>query len=175
MKIASRIATAVVLSLSVGLVACSSDDDSSDPTSETQEKSIIETAQAAGSFTTLVAAIDAAGLVDTLNGPGPFTVFAPTDAAFEKLPAGTVETLLKPENKQALTDILTYHVVSGDVRADQVVTLDAANTVNGASVSIKVMDGAVYLNDSIKVVQTDIVAKNGVIHVIDAVMLPPEG
>ncbi|GMV17249.1 MAG: osteoblast specific factor 2-related protein [Polyangiaceae bacterium] len=175
MKIASRFATALVIALGVGVAGCGSDDDSSEPSNQQQQKSIIETAQAAGSFTTLVTAVEAAGLVETLSGPGPFTVFAPTDDAFAKLPAGTVDTLLKPENKQALADILTYHVVSGDVRADTVVTLSSAKTVNGADVSIKVMDGSVILNDSVKVVQTDIVATNGVIHVLDAVLLPPEG
>ncbi|MCC6903946.1 MAG: fasciclin domain-containing protein [Polyangiaceae bacterium] len=176
MKNASRFATAFVIALGVGVAGCGSDDDSSEPsTQQQQQKSIIETAQAAGSFTTLVAAVEAAGLVDTLSGPGPFTVFAPTDAAFAKLPAGTVDTLLKPENKQALADILTYHVVSGDVRAETVITLNSATTVNGASVTIKVMDGSVILNDTVKVVQTDIVATNGVIHVLDAVLLPPEG
>lgn len=138
MKITSRFATALVIALGVGVAGCGSDDDSSEPSNQQQQKSIIETAQAAGSFTTLVTAVEAAGLVETLSGPGPFTVFAPTDDAFAKLPAGTVDTLLKPENKQALADILTYHVVSGDVRADTVVTLSSAKTVNGADVSIKV-------------------------------------
>ncbi|MBK7579677.1 MAG: fasciclin domain-containing protein [Myxococcales bacterium] len=175
MKIASRFASALVIALGVGVFGCGSDDDSSNPSNQTQQNSIIQTAQAAGSFKTLVAAVEAASLVETLSGPGPFTVFAPTDEAFAKLPAGTIDTLLKPENKQALADILTYHVVSGDVRAESVVTLSAAKTVNGAEVSIKIVDGAVILNDSVKVVQTDIVASNGVIHVIDAVLLPPEG
>jgi len=109
--------------------------------------------------------------VDTLKGEGPFTVFAPTDAAFEKLPAGTVEDLLKPENKAKLTAILTYHVVPGAVMASKVVTLDSAKTVNGQSVSIKVNDGTVMV-DNAKVVKADIEATNGVIHVIDSVILP---
>jgi uncharacterized surface protein with fasciclin (FAS1) repeats len=176
MNIASRFASALVITLGVGLAGCGSDDDgSSDPAGQNQQKSILETAEAAGNFKTLAAAVSAAGLVETLNGPGPFTVFAPTDEAFAALPAGTLETLLKPENKQALTDILTYHVVSGDVRAETVITLNSAMTVNGADVTIKVQDGKVILNDTVNVIQTDIVATNGVIHVIDAVLLPPAG
>ena len=132
---------------------------------------IIETAVEAGSFTTLAAALKAAGLIEVLQGDGPFTVFAPTDEAFAKLPAGTVETLLKPENKAQLIEILTYHVVSGKVKAEQVVTLESAKTVEGSNVSIKVKDGVVYV-DSAKVVQADVDASNGVIHVIDSVILP---
>ncbi len=109
-----------------------------------EKKNIVETAVAAGSFNTLAAALQAADLVDTLSGEGPFTVFAPTDEAFAKLPAGTVESLLKPENKDQLIAVLTYHVVSGSVTSDQVVTLDSAATVNGASVSISTNDGAVH-------------------------------
>jgi transforming growth factor-beta-induced protein len=133
---------------------------------------IVDTAVAAGSFNTLVAAVQAAGLVDTLKGPGPFTVFAPNDAAFAKLPAGTVDNLLKPENKQQLIDILTYHVVPGRVLAADVVNLTSAKTVNGAEVQITVSGGAVKVNDS-NVIATDVLASNGVIHVIDAVLLPP--
>ena len=133
---------------------------------------IVDTAIAAGSFETLVAAIKAAGLVDTLKGDGPFTVFAPTDEAFAALPEGTVETLLQPENREQLVGILTYHVVSGDVRAEQVVTMDSAPTVQGASVSIDAADGAVRINDA-TVIQADIAASNGVIHVIDTVLMPP--
>ena len=136
-------------------------------------KDIVDTAAADGRFTTLVAAVEAAGLVDTLKGEGPFTVFAPTDAAFAKLPSGTLETLLKPENKQALADILTYHVVAGKVYAGAVVTLSEATTVLGEKVAIKVVDGKVYLNDA-QVIITDILCSNGVIHVIDAVILPPQ-
>lgn len=135
-------------------------------------KDIVDTAVAAGDFTTLAAALGAAGLVETLKGPGPFTVFAPTDAAFAKLPAGTVETLLKPENKDQLTAILTYHVVPGAVMAADVVTLTGAKTVNGADVAIKVDGGTVMVNEA-TVTATDIVATNGVIHVIDTVLLPP--
>jgi len=133
---------------------------------------IVETALADGRFTTLAAALTAAGLVDTLKGEGPFTVFAPTDDAFAKLPAGTIDNLLKPENKQALTDILLYHVVSGNVMAADVVNLTSAPTVLGKDIKITVKDGKVFLNDTIQVIITDIEASNGVIHVIDAVLLP---
>ena len=134
-------------------------------------KNIVDTAVAAGSFKTLAAALQAADLVDTLKGKGPFTVFAPTDAAFAKLPAGTVESLLKPENKEKLRAILTYHVVSGSVRAAKVVKMTSAKTVNGQSLSIKAGQNGVTV-DNANVVQTDILASNGVIHVIDTVLLP---
>jgi uncharacterized surface protein with fasciclin (FAS1) repeats len=130
---------------------------------------IVETAVAAGSFKTLAAALGAADLIDALKGEGPFTVFAPTDEAFAKLPAGTVEALLK--DKKKLAAILTYHVVAGKVMAADVVKLSSAKTLNGQSVSIKVMDGKVMLNNA-NVVKTDIKATNGVIHVIDTVILP---
>jgi len=133
---------------------------------------IVDTAVAAGSFKTLAAALTAAGLVDALKGEGPFTVFAPTDEAFAKLPEGTVETLLKPENKEMLTDILTYHVVAGDVRAEAAVKLTSATALNGKTLKLEVKDGVLHLNES-KVTAADIVATNGVIHVIDAVLLPP--
>ena len=133
---------------------------------------IVDTAVGAGSFKTLVAAVQAAGLVETLKGKGPFTVFAPTDAAFAKLPAGTVETLLKPENKAQLIAILTYHVVAGKVMAADVVKLTGAKTVQGSSVKIKVEDGKVKV-DGATVVSADIETTNGVIHVIDSVILPP--
>ncbi len=132
---------------------------------------IVDTAIEDGRFTTLAAALGAADLVETLKGEGPFTVFAPTDDAFAKLPAGTVESLLLPENKQKLTDILLYHVVSGKVMAADVVTLSEAETVLGQNVTITVKDGKVYINDS-EVIITDIMTSNGVIHVIDAVLLP---
>jgi transforming growth factor-beta-induced protein len=135
------------------------------------KKDIVDTAVAAGSFTTLAAALQAADLVDTLKGAGPFTVFAPTDAAFAKLPAGTVESLLKPENKAKLQAILTYHVVPGSVSSSQVVKLKSAKTVNGQSVSIKAANGAVRI-DGASVVKADIQTSNGVIHVIDTVILP---
>ncbi len=132
---------------------------------------IVETATAAGSFKTLLTAATAAGLVDTLKGAGPFTVFAPTDDAFAALPAGTLDGLLK--DPEALKKILLYHVVSGKVMADQVVGMTSADTVEGQPIKITVKDGTVYLNDTVKVVTTDIPASNGVIHVIDAVLLPP--
>ena len=132
-------------------------------------RDIVETAVAAGSFKTLVAAVQAAGLVETLKGKGPFTVFAPTDEAFAKLPPGTLEALLK--DKAKLTAILTYHVVPGDVRAAQAMKLTSAKTVNGQSLKVMTKDGAVMI-DNAKVVKADIVAKNGVIHVIDTVVLP---
>jgi uncharacterized surface protein with fasciclin (FAS1) repeats len=138
------------------------------------DKDIVDTAVAAGQFETLAAALGAAGLVDTLKGPGPFTVFAPTDAAFAKLPTGTVETLLKPENKDQLTAILTYHVVPGTVMAADVVKLNDAKTVNGKMINVKADGNTVMINDA-KVTTTDIAASNGVIHVIDTVILPPNG
>ena len=135
------------------------------------EKDIVDTAVSAGSFKTLAAALQAADLVDALKGKGPFTVFAPTDEAFAKLPKGAVETLLKPENKQKLADILTYHVVPGKVMAKQVVNLSDAKTVQGSKVKIQVKDGNVMV-DKAKVVKTDIPCINGVIHVIDTVIMP---
>lgn len=133
---------------------------------------IAEVAAADGRFTTLVAALKAAGLVDTLNGAGPFTVFAPTDDAFKKLPAGTVDSLLKPENLEKLKGILLYHVVPGQVMAADVVKLSSAKTAQGQDIKITVKDGKVYLNDKVQVIVTDVPASNGVIHVIDAVLLP---
>jgi len=137
------------------------------------DKDIVDTAVGAGQFETLATALGAAGLVDTLKGKGPFTVFAPTDEAFAKLPAGTVENLLKPENKDQLTAILTYHVVPGNVMAADVVKLSEAETVNGKKVNIKVEGDTVMINDA-RVVSADVAASNGVIHVIDAVILPPQ-
>ena len=142
------------------------------PTETPQPKDIVDTAVADGRFTTLVAAVTAAGLVDTLKGEGPFTVFAPTDDAFAKLPAMTVENLLKPENIEQLKSILLYHVVAGKVMAADVTKLESAETVLGKSVTIKLDMGNVYINDA-KVVLTDIETSNGLIHVIDTVLLPP--
>ncbi len=139
-----------------------------------EKNTIVDIAVADGRFTTLVAAVQAAGLVETLSGDGPFTVFAPTDDAFAALPAGTLDSLLLPENKQQLTDILLYHVVSGKVMAADVVTLTSAPTVLGKDVTVTVKDGKVFLNDTVQVIITDIEASNGVIHVIDAVLLPPQ-
>lgn len=135
------------------------------------EKDIVDTAVDAGSFTTLVAAVQAAGLVDTLKGEGPFTVFAPTDAAFAALPAGTVEDLLKPENKDKLVAVLTYHVVPGKVMSTDLSEGMKAKTVQGAEVTIT-LEGGPKVNGA-TISGPDIAASNGVIHVIDAVILPP--
>ncbi len=136
-------------------------------------KDIVQTATEAGSFKTLLAAVKAAGLVETLQGKGPFTVFAPTDAAFAALPAGTLDGLLK--DPAALKKILLYHVVSGSVTSDKVVGLTSATSVEGAPIAIAVKDGTVYLNGTTKVVTPDVMASNGVIHIIDKVLLPPAG
>lgn len=136
-----------------------------------QNQDIVDTAVAAGSFKTLAAALQAAGLVETLKGEGPFTVFAPTDAAFAKLPAGTVENLLKPENRDKLRAILTYHVVPGKVTAAQVTSMKAGKTVQGSSVKIAASGGKVKI-DNANVVKADVMASNGVIHVIDTVLMP---
>jgi len=149
----------------LGLAGCSEEE-----TTAAEPGTIVEVARAAGGFTTLVAALDAAGLTSALEGEGPFTVFAPTDAAFAALPAGTVEALL--QDPETLASILTYHVVPGRVTASQVVTLSSATTLNGASVRISVTGSAVKVDEA-NVIQTDIAARNGVIHVIDAVILPP--
>jgi transforming growth factor-beta-induced protein len=146
----------------------------SDEEAMEEKQTIVEIAVADERFSTLVAAVTAAELVETLSGEGPFTVFAPTNDAFAALPEGTVESLLLPENKQALTDILLYHVVSGKVMAADVVGLTSAATVLGADLTITVRDGKVFLNDTVEVIITDIEASNGVIHVIDAVLLPPQ-
>jgi len=134
-------------------------------------KDIVETASEAGSFATLLTAATAAGLVETLQGEGPYTVFAPTDEAFAALPAGTLDGLLA--DKEALKKVLLYHVVSGAVTSDQVVGLTSADSVEGSPIAVAVKDGVVYLNDSAKVVTPDVMASNGVIHVIDQVLLPP--
>jgi|SRR5689334_5908478 uncharacterized surface protein with fasciclin (FAS1) repeats len=136
------------------------------------DQNIVETAAAAGQFKTLAKALDAAGLVATLEGPGPFTVFAPTDDAFAKLPAGTLQNLLKPENKGQLVAILTYHVVPGKLMASDVAKAHELKTVEGKPLEVKAADGAVMIDDA-KVTATDIAASNGVIHVIDHVVLPP--
>jgi uncharacterized surface protein with fasciclin (FAS1) repeats len=138
--------------------------------SAAEDKTIVGVAAGAGTFKTLVAAVKAAGLVDTLSGKGPFTVFAPTDEAFAKLPAGTLDDLLKPENKEKLAAVLTYHVLAGKVPAADVKTMNA-KTVNGKEVGIKVDGGKVTVGGA-NVVKTDIAASNGVIHVIDSVLLP---
>lgn len=142
------------------------------PSVSAQEKDIVDTAVAAGDFKTLATALKAAGLIETLKGPGPFTVFAPTDKAFAKLPKGTIDDLLKPENKEKLVSILTYHVVPGKVMAADVVKLKKAKTVQGSELSIKVK-GKKVMVDKANVIKTDVVASNGVIHVIDTVIMPP--
>jgi uncharacterized surface protein with fasciclin (FAS1) repeats len=138
-----------------------------------QSKDIVDTAVAAGSFKTLAKALTAAGLVDTLKGAGPFTVFAPTDEAFAKLPAGTVESLLQPENKAKLQRILTYHVVPGRVMAADVTKLKTAKAVSGDALTMTANNGAVLV-DGAHVVKADVAASNGVIHVIDTVLLPKD-
>jgi uncharacterized surface protein with fasciclin (FAS1) repeats len=160
----SKLATLAVAAAAVAGIAGTS--------ARATETDIVETAIATGQFRTLAAALDKAGLVATLKGQGPFTVFAPTDAAFAKLPAGTVDSLLKPENKARLAAILTYHVVSGKVMAADVAQLKEAETVNGKMVNVKADGGSVMINDA-KVTAADVAASNGVIHVIDTVILPP--
>jgi len=134
-------------------------------------KDLVDTAVAAGSFNTLAAALNAADLVEALKGEGPFTVFAPTDEAFAKLPAGTIDMLLRPENKDKLVDILTYHVVAAEVPAATALTLDKAEALNGKTIILTRRDGSLFLNDS-KVIKTDIKTSNGIIHVIDTVLIP---
>ncbi len=136
-----------------------------------KQSDIVDTAVSAGTFNTLAAALDAGDLVGTLKSDGPFTVFAPTDEAFAKLPDGTVEMLLLPENKDKLVAILTYHVVPGKVTAAEVITMKSAPTANGSDLKISIVDETVFINDS-RVVATDIEASNGIIHVVDTVILP---
>ena len=160
----SRLATlAVAAAAAAGIAGASA---------RAAETDIVDTAIAAGQFKTLAAALDGAGLVATLKGQGPFTVFAPTDAAFAKLPAGTVDDLLRPENKAKLAAILTYHVVPGRVTAADVARLKEAKTVNGETVDVRADGGSVMINDA-KVTAADVAASNGVIHVVDTVILPP--
>jgi uncharacterized surface protein with fasciclin (FAS1) repeats len=154
-----------LVALVLGLVVCSS------AQLQAADKDIVDTAVGAKQFSTLVAAVKAAGLVETLKGEGPFTVFAPTNAAFEKLPEGTVESLLKPENKDKLVAVLTYHVVPGKVMAKDVVGLSKAKSVQGKEITITVKGDQVMV-DKAKVTKTDIECSNGVIHVINAVILP---
>ena len=170
MKTLSSLLPALLLALFLG--ACTSPNSSGDGSGgEDAKADIVDTAVEAGDFETLVAAVKAAELVDTLKGEGPFTVFAPTDAAFAELPEGTLDDLLKPENKDKLASILTYHVVPGKVTASDVVELTEAETVQGQKVKIEVKDGTVYV-DGAKVTTTDIECSNGVIHVIDKVIRP---
>lgn len=173
------VTTSLLLTLALG--GCGSSNESTTaPAAETSSSSgseaarsdIVDTAVAAGSFTTLVAAVQAAGLEETLRGAGPFTVFAPTDAAFAALPAGTVDSLLLPENREQLRSILTYHVVSGRVMASEAAAMSAAPTVQGSSAPIVAVEGGLTIGGA-RIVTTDIACSNGVIHVIDAVMMPP--
>jgi uncharacterized surface protein with fasciclin (FAS1) repeats len=168
----SKLIMASMAVLSIALVGCSDDDESNPITSSapSQTMDIVETAAAAGNFTTLLAAVEAAGLVDALKSEGPLTVFAPTDDAFAALPEGTLEALL--QDTDALTAILTYHVVPGAVTAEQVVTLSNAATLNGAEVTITVTGEGGVMVDNANVIVTDIEATNGIIHVIDAVIVP---
>lgn len=166
-RMSSRAAAAVLLLLAFQLSACDSTDNS-EPSQDIVDVAV------ANDFDTLVAAIEAARLVSTLRGDGPFTVFAPSDAAFADLPDGALETLLQPENQAQLQAVLTYHVVPGRVTAEQVTSLDAAETVNGATLSIETQNGAVLVNGA-TVTATDIEASNGIIHVVDEVLLPPSG
>jgi uncharacterized surface protein with fasciclin (FAS1) repeats len=171
MLYAKRARVAVVTMLLSGLVFVGSTQ--AEHHEHTMKKDIVDTAVSAGSFSTLVSAVKAADLVDTLKGKGPFTVFAPTDEAFAKLPKGTLEDLLKPENKAKLQAILTYHVVPGKVMAADVVKLNSAETVNGQALTIDAKNGAVMV-DNAKVAKADIETSNGVIHAIDTVILPKD-
>lgn len=162
-------AAAVTLTPSLFAHSCSASKDTAAATC-TAGKDLVAVASGADNFKTLVAAVKAAGLVETLQGKGPFTIFAPTDAAFAKLPAGTVESLLKPENKEKLVSILTYHVLSGKVMAADVKTMEA-KTVQGQSIKLVVSDTGVTV-DNAMVLKTDVLADNGVIHVIDTVIMP---
>ena len=162
---AQTLATLVLLVFALQLSACDSAND------DEPELDIVEVA-VANDFNTLVSAVQAADLTSTLKGDGPFTVFAPTDAAFEALPAGTVETLLQPNNRDQLVSVLTYHIVPGRVTADEVVDLESATTLQGAPLNIETTNGTVRVNGA-AVTATDVEASNGVIHVIDGVLLPP--
>ena len=171
--------TALGLAIGCSAPEPASPDDTNAPAPDTTEEAatpatadIVDTAVAAGSFKTLVAAVKAADLVEVLKGDGPFTVFAPTDEAFAKLPEGAVEDLLKPENKEKLQAVLKYHVVAGRVGSADVVKLTEAETVQGSKVSIQAGDDGVKVNEA-NVIKTDIDCTNGVIHVIDTVIMPP--
>ena len=170
MKLLSALLTGMVLTSVTAFGHCGSCAADQQTSAGKHEHDIVAVAQSAGSFNTLVAAVQAAGLVEVLQGKGPFTVFAPTDEAFKKLPAGTVENLLKPENKKQLAAILTYHVVPGKVMAADVKTMKV-KTVNGQMVDIKVNAKGVTFGGA-KVIKTDVPASNGVIHVIDTVVIP---
>jgi len=165
----------LALCLTLALVLPAQAQDEGSMKGMTGEADIVQTAINAGSFNTLVTALEAADLVEALKGDGPFTVFAPTDAAFKELPEGTLDDLLKPENKAQLQSILKYHVVSGAVMAEDVVEMSEAKTLQGAKLGIRTSDGSVMLEGKnvASVTKTDIAASNGVIHVVDAVLMPP--
>lgn len=170
----SRLMRSLAVALALGLatpLAFAAEPAATSATAKRAQADIVDTAVAAGQFKTLAAALKAAGLVDTLKGPGPFTVFAPTDAAFAALPAGTVDNLLKPENREQLTRILTYHVVPGKVMASSVASMDSATTVQGGRLDIDASGDGVTV-DGARVTATDVAASNGVIHVIDKVLIP---
>lgn len=171
MNLTTRMMTSVALAASLLFAGSGAQADQDESGTMDDKPSIVDIALSNGDFSTLVAALEAADLVDVLSGEGPFTVFAPTNAAFDKLPEGTVESLLKTENKQKLTDVLTYHVISGKVYASEVAELSEATTVQGSTLDITVTDGNVMV-DNASVVATDIKASNGVIHVIDTVIMP---
>jgi len=171
MKILTLITAAFVLSATSAFAHCGACKAGHSTKAKGHDHNLIQTAEAAKSFSTLIAAVKAAGHDGVLAGDGPYTVFAPTDEAFAKLPEGTVESLLKPENKDKLKSILTYHVVAGKVKAGDVVKLSSAKTVNGKSATIKTADGSVMI-DGAKVIKTDIESSNGIIHVIDSVIIP---
>lgn len=163
-----------ILLVAVGLAAtgCSdSDDPAPNPINAPMAMNIVETAVAAGSFSTLVTAVETAGLAETLSNPGPYTVFAPTDAAFAKLPAGTVESLLQPENRDTLIAILTYHVVPDGLNSGLVLSRSSLPTVQGGSLSVSTQGSSAFINDA-QIIQVDIEASNGIIHVIDTVLIP---
>lgn len=170
-KMRMFLTAAVTLSVALAGMATSVNADDTATMKPTTEQTIVEVAAGNKSFSTLVAAVKAGGLVETLSGDGPFTVFAPTDEAFAALPDGTVEMLVQPENKDKLVKILTYHVVAGEVMASDVVKLSEAKTVQGSMVDIEVNNGTVMI-DKAKVIKADIDCENGVIHVIDKVLMP---
>lgn len=169
MKNLNKIAFATLVALTMFFFSSALTAGNHGKKNESKAQDIISIALKAGKFNTLATALTEAGLVETLKGEGPFTVFAPTDEAFAKLPEGTVEGLLK--DKEALTNILLYHVVSGNVTSDQVVKLNSATTISKADVAVNVKDGKVFINDS-QVITADVKASNGVIHIIDTVLIP---
>ena len=169
--VAGAVALSVVTATTVAITPSVARADHHEGDKAKAKKDIVDTAVAAGSFKTLAAALQAGGLVETLKGEGPFTVFAPTDEAFAKIPKATLDDLLKPENKDKLVAILKYHVVFGKVMAKDVMGLEKAKTVNGKEVKVKTKDGKVMIDDA-TVAKADVAASNGIIHVIDTVLMP---